>query len=216
MLQYKNINFKPLQVGDASLKALAFYIMKKVCKKCKVEKRLSNFIENKARINGFNHSCKPCEKKTRKEKCEYAKKYRKEYEKENREKINEKNKVWNKANREKLNEYIKNKRITDPLYKLKDNLRRRTRKVFEGNSFNKGSKTEKMLGCSWITVHEHIEKQFTEGMTWELLGKKIHIDHIIPLASARTEEDLEKLCHYTNLQPLWAADNLSKGDKIFA
>ncbi len=41
-----------------------------------------------------------------------------------------------------------------------------------------------------------------------------HIDHIIPLASAKTEEELKSLCHYTNLQPLWAKENLSKGAKI--
>jgi hypothetical protein len=41
-----------------------------------------------------------------------------------------------------------------------------------------------------------------------------HIDHIIPLASAKTEEEMIKLCHYTNLQPLWAIENMSKGSKI--
>ena len=51
-------------------------------------------------------------------------------------------------------------------------------------------------------------------MSWDLMGKYIHIDHIIPLSSGETEDDIYKLCHYTNLQPLWYNDNLKKGSKI--
>ena len=78
---------------------------------------------------------------------------------------------------------------------------------------NKTYKTVDIVGCSPEFVKEHLEKQFIEGMTWENQGKW-HIDHIIPLSSAKTEEEVYKLCHYTNLQPLWAEDNLKKGSKI--
>ena len=70
-----------------------------------------------------------------------------------------------------------------------------------------------MLGCTPEELRDHLQSQFTEGMTLENHGEW-HIDHIIPLASANTEEEIVKLCHYTNLQPLWAEDNLSKSDKI--
>ena len=79
---------------------------------------------------------------------------------------------------------------------------------------SKKNKTFDIVGCSPEFLKEHLEKQFTEGMDWELLGQHIHIDHIIPLSSAKTEDELYKLCHYTNLQPLWAEDNLKKSNKI--
>ena len=64
-------------------------------------------------------------------------------------------------------------------------------------------------------VKQYFEDKFTKDMNWDLfLEGKIHIDHIIPLAKAKTEEDVYTLCHYTNLQPLWAIDNLKKGSKI--
>jgi hypothetical protein len=70
------------------------------------------------------------------------------------------------------------------------------------------------LGTDIPTVKQYLEKQFSVGMSWENHGKW-HIDHIIPLASANNQEEMEKLCHYTNLQPLWAIDNLRKSDKLF-
>jgi hypothetical protein len=75
------------------------------------------------------------------------------------------------------------------------------------------SRTTDIIGCSPQELKEHLEKQFVSGMTWENRNEW-HIDHIIPLSSAKTEEELYKLCHYTNLQPLWAEDNLKKSNKI--
>ena len=72
-----------------------------------------------------------------------------------------------------------------------------------------------MLGCTPLQLKEHLESKFTGNMTWENYGfYGWHIDHIIPLSSAKDEDGLKKLCHYTNLQPLWCKDNLSKGSKI--
>ena len=72
-----------------------------------------------------------------------------------------------------------------------------------------------VLGYSATDLKHHIEKQFTTGMNWENHGQfGWHIDHKIPLNSAKTEDEIYKLCHYTNLQPLWWRDNISKGDKL--
>ena len=72
-----------------------------------------------------------------------------------------------------------------------------------------------MVGMSSIEFKANLEKQFKDGMSWENYGYRgWHIDHIIPISSANNEEELIKLCHYTNLQPLWAVDNFKKGSKI--
>jgi len=77
----------------------------------------------------------------------------------------------------------------------------------------KNSKTYDILGCTPQELKEHLEKQFVEGMTWENRGEW-HIDHIIPLSSAKNEDEVYRLCHFTNLQPLWALDNLKKSNKL--
>jgi hypothetical protein len=72
-----------------------------------------------------------------------------------------------------------------------------------------------IIGCTPSFLKEYIENQFKDGMSWDNYGfYGWHIDHIIPLSSAKTEEDLYKLSHYTNLQPLWMIDNFIKGNSL--
>jgi hypothetical protein len=77
----------------------------------------------------------------------------------------------------------------------------------------KKNKTFEIIGCSPEFLKEYIENLFIDGMSWENRNQW-HIDHIIPLSSAKTEKQMYKLCHYTNLQPLWVEDNLKKSNKI--
>lgn len=144
---------------------------------------------------------------------EYCKEYIKEWYQVNKERVKE----YNKDNKERKKEYTKEwyreRRKTDPLFKMNRNLRKRTWEAFKNKGYKKTSKTQEMLGVDWEIAKQHIERQFTKGMNWDNQGEW-HIDHIIPLASANNKEELMKLCHYTNLQPLWAKDNLSKSDKI--
>jgi len=79
--------------------------------------------------------------------------------------------------------------------------------------YSKKSKTHEYLGCSFEEFKLYLEKQFTKGMTWENAGQW-HLDHIYPVSLATDEEELIKLNHYTNFQPLWAIDNIIKGNKI--
>lgn len=101
--------------------------------------------------------------------------------------------------------------------KLRNNLRSRLNKALKGG-YKIGSAIGD-LGCTIEELKAHLESQFQEGMTWDNWSKDgWHIDHIKPLASfdLADEEDLKKACHYTNLQPLWAKDNLSKGNKVIS
>lgn len=110
--------------------------------------------------------------------------------------------------------YKRERLENDPVFRSALRIRALIRSAIRQRGYTKTSKSAQILGCSWGEFAVHIERQFTAGMKWELMGKEIHIDHIIPLASARSYEDLIMLNHFTNLRPLWAADNLSKRDKI--
>jgi len=159
----------------------------KKCFKCNTIKPETDFHKNKSKKDGLASQCKICKKET--------------------------DRRWIVNNRNVRNEYRLNKRNTDPLYKIKCNLRNRIFKAFRNARLNKTKKTSELLQTDYKTYKEHIEKQFKEVMTWENYGDW-HIDHIIPLASANTEEELIKLFHYTNTQPLWAEENIKKAAKI--
>jgi hypothetical protein len=107
----------------------------------------------------------------------------------------------------------KQRKIEDPVYAMAERLRNRLFIVFKLRGFKKQSRTEKMLGCTFKQFTKHIEKQFADGMSWDNRGEW-HLDHIIPLSCATTVEGLEKLSRYTNIRPLWAADNLLKSNNL--
>jgi hypothetical protein len=192
----------------------------KKCSKCNIEKELTEFSKAKRYKDGLQYKCKSCQKKWREQNKEYNKEYyqqNKKYFKEYYQQNKKYYKQYEEENREQRNkyqkEYRRDKRKIDPLYKMKHNLRTRTYYAFKRKGYSKDTKTQKMLGVDWEVAKQHIERQFTKGMNWDNYGQW-QIDHIIPIASANTEQELKKLCHYTNLQPLWAQDNLSKSDKI--
>ncbi|CAN1607061.1 HNH nuclease [Candidatus Pelagibacterales bacterium] len=137
--------------------------------------------------------------------------YRKEYYK------NPINKVRIKKNQRTTKPiYVRKKRLTDPTFKLVSNIRARFKKFLNSQNIKKKNKTLELVGCSPKDLKIYIEKQFLTGMNWENYGLDIwHIDHIKPLSLAKTMDDIIrlKLMHYTNLQPLWAKDNIKKSNK---
>lgn len=130
----------------------------------------------------------------------------------NREVISEIRRSYYHENRDKVSAYERERIKRDPIFALSKGVRARVRLAFVRQGYPKNSKTEDMLGCDYRTLADHIERQFMRGMTWENRGNW-HIDHIIPLASAKTKEEVVALCHFTNLRPMWALENISKGAK---
>jgi hypothetical protein len=140
----------------------------------------------------------------------------------NKDKIKEHNKAYREVNKDKKRAWrhaykdkLKERHKTDIQYKLSSNLRSRLKSAIRSN-YKSGSAVRD-LGCSIPELKIYLENKFQPGMSWDNYGLYgWHIDHIKPLVSfdLSDRKQLLEACHYTNLQPLWAKDNLSKSDKI--
>lgn len=117
------------------------------------------------------------------------------------------------STRSLMKDYNKKRRQNDPLFKFTGNMRSRLHVAFKSKGWKKDSKTANILGCTFEEAKRYIESKFKQGMTWENYGKW-HVDHIIPLFSASNTDEIIRLCHFSNLQPLWASENISKRNKI--
>lgn len=179
--------------------------MKKICRICNTEKDLIDFPFRKD-TNNYRSECIDCYKELRK-------KY-----KNNPERNRADQKKHYDNNKEKVKKRVKaykESKKSDPKYILIKSLRRRLYNFVKRNSKFTNQSTIKLIGCSQIELKDHIQSLFKEGMTWENYGYYgWHIDHKIPLSKAKTNDELYLLCHYTNLQPMWWKENLSKHDKI--
>jgi len=199
-------------------------VKKKICSKCKLEKEICDFGRDSSRKDGISYLCKECLiKKSKKYKEKNKEKVLISYSNyriKNKEKMKISRLEYRKNNKEKIKQYRRyysNKRRKESdIVRLSENIRRRINHFFNYKNVKKSKGTFEILCCNLDELLIHLESQFKEGMNWDNHGKKgWHIDHIIPLSSAKTEEEVYKLCHYTNLQPLWAHENLSKGNKIY-
>ena len=129
--------------------------------------------------------------------------------------LKEYKKHYSKNNRARLNALNNERKLADPNYKLKCDLRTRLCSAIRGN-FKTGSAV-KDLGCSIPELRKYIEGLFWPGMTWENRGKRgWQIDHITPLAAFNLEdrEQLLGAVNYRNLQPLWKDDNRAKSNRL--
>ena len=174
----------------------------KKCTKCGEEKELGEFHRNSRTSDGKTPHCKECRNGTSRNKYQVNKQ-------DERLRARE----YYYKNKHKKIKCITHRRQNDIATNMRERYKASTRRAVKGGGYSKHGASKEMLGCTWEELVLHLESQFSEGMSWDNRSDW-HIDHIIPLASAQTEEELMALCHYTNLQPLWAVDNLSKGARL--
>ena len=131
----------------------------------------------------------------------------------NKQKIAKYGKKWKQLNKEKLNKRYINRLKTDINLKIRKYLQTRIWSALRG--IHKSVRTMELIGCTIEQLRRHLKKQFKPGMSWSNYGKW-HVDHIIPCASfdLSKSEEQRKCFHYTNLQPLWAEENIIKSDKL--
>jgi len=130
-------------------------------------------------------------------------------------KYNAVSRAWYQANkgpelRAKRAAYDRKRYRSNPLAKLAKCMRDRLRIALKKN---KTEHTEELVGCNFEFLKTYLEARFKDDMSWDNYGKW-EVDHIIPLASAKSVDEVKRLCHYTNLQPLWSLENKQKLKKV--
>lgn len=191
----------------------------KLMKKLKPKNIINQYHKNYRDKNRekYNEKQKKYYWNNKEKETERVKKYREKQKrinnKEKPEKIKNIYVPWRVKNKEVFNQKRRERYKTNVIFRLSQNIRNRMNTFISSNNFSKNGKTFELIGCSQIELKIYLENKFLPGMSWDNKGEW-HIDHIIPLSLAKTEEETYKLCHYTNLQPLWANDNLTKGKKL--
>ncbi len=201
----------------------------KNCSKCRLEKHIDLFSNDRRYSDGKYPSCKDCKTKVSQRYYQANKSViiRKDVDRHlfklqndaYRTEHNKKCAEWNRNNprREYHASYNRNRRKNDLNFKIAGNLRNRLYCSIRSDA--KAGSAVDDLGCSISFLKKYLESLFTLGMSWDNYGKghdKWNIDHIIPLASFDLTDRVQflKACHYSNLQPLWEPKNLSKSDRL--
>ncbi len=198
----------------------------KVCNKCNIKKDVTEFYSGRKK-------CKTCyseqKKRYREEHRDEINKKSREYYYENHQMMLDKRKEYRENNYEEVSSYNreykktyeKNRIKKDNLYRVKRSVRNLIKCSLYQRNFTKNSRTFELLGCSYEEFREHIESQFEDWMNWDNYGiyngkEKCgwEYDHIVPVSSAECEEDIYRLNHYSNIQPLcsYVNRNVKRGN----
>jgi hypothetical protein len=211
----------------------------KVCGTCTINQPIENFVKDKYKADGYHQDCKSCVAKYKEiyynENKDELRAINKEYGKSHRRQQYERNKKYNKkypdkvrlaSNARKQRDYVKhpdkykvwrnNYLNNHPEAKLAQTIRVRLRQAIKSNQ--KLGSAVKDLGCSIQELRQYLELKFQPGMSWDNHSiNGWHIDHVTPLSHFDLINDKDQFLqavHYTNLQPLWAKDNLKKASKL--
>jgi hypothetical protein len=208
----------------------------KKCKKCGEVKPISDFYTDKGKVMA---RCKKCKNEEHqlwvKNNPNRPRELTKEWHMKNPEWGKRNNKEWREKNKDKQKEYIK-KWLSNHPGKIAEYSRRRTKLIknsprdnlrkqiscliaysLKHNGSKRGRKWELLVGYTVEQLKVHIERNFLAGMSWENRNEW-HIDHIIPVSAfnfeAPEDVDFKKCWSLKNLRPLWAKDNIEKGNKL--
>ena len=232
---YLKIPFVLVVARSTSKGIFVFKItMEKKCTKCKEVKDFDEFPNFKKGKHGKAYQCKSCFKdyfkKYKQDNKEKIKEYNKEYKQDNKEKIKDYFKKYKQDNKEKIKEYnkeyysknkdrliketslySKEKRENDSLYKLRSIISHRIRQSIKTKGYTKKTKTYNILKCEYDFFIEFLNGVASNGYTYGV--GNLHLDHVVPISLAETEEEILLLCHYSNYQLLNATENVSKGNR---
>lgn len=210
----------------------------KTCTKCGEEKPATAefFLKRDAAKGTLKTQCRECAKIFRRDyyaakkvtSLAYNKAYREEKRDDmlsrrrlsyaaNREKIIARNLAYRAANREAHRKRVarneSKRKESDPVFAMRKRVSALISGRLRAGGYTKKSRSQEILGCDWAEFKRHIERQFLKGMTWENRDKW-QLDHVVPISTAKTEEEILALNHHTNLRPLWSDLNRAKSDAI--
>ena len=152
-------------------------------------------------------------KKKERNKRDYEKKIQRRIESGEKIRGRNKSKQSHTATRAQINKRRRERYSEEKLFALTARVRALVNKGIRNMDIEKNQSTEDYLGCDFATFMQHIESNFKNGMSWDNRDKW-HVDHIVPISSAQTEEEFILLSNYKNLQPMWAEDNVAKSNKL--
>lgn len=202
------------------------------CKICKRSIDNENYQKNKEKklkvVKQYYENNKARIKEKNAQNADKRRAYNKKWHQENRGEALERMRRWRQENQTHRQEYKKlyrslNKEKTrqnykdwlnnNPIAKVAKSCRSRIREILNSKNLDKKLSFSQYIGCTGKELITYIENKFHSGMSWDNYGNW-HIDHIVPLSVANTEDQVYKLCHYTNLAPVWSTDNITKNNKL--